>query len=187
MRASVSSDEIASAKISCSERSLKFLATTFSLIPTLFFPQRRIGVAEGPGVTEEAAAEEAGVADGAAVGERAGFAEGADAALGPGVAEGAGVAEEEASAAEEARDGSKACIVLMRTVVPVARESEGLTITLSDSVTPLRISDWTPKSRPTLTLWSCTTPLASTTPTCRSFPRNMKVLSGRIRIFPKTL
>src|SRR5439155_3268359 len=30
MRASVSSDEIASARISCSERSLKFLATPFS-------------------------------------------------------------------------------------------------------------------------------------------------------------
>ena len=28
-----------------------------------------------------------------------------------------------------------------RTVVPVVRESDGLTITLSDSVTPLRISD----------------------------------------------
>src|SRR4029077_9935397 len=31
----------------------------------------------------------------------------------------------------------------MRTVVPVVRESDGLTITLSDSVTPLRISDCT--------------------------------------------
>ena len=29
----------------------------------------------------------------------------------------------------------------MRTVVPILRESERLTITLSDSVTPLRISD----------------------------------------------
>jgi hypothetical protein len=29
----------------------------------------------------------------------------------------------------------------MRTVVPLVRESEGLTITLSDSVTPVRISD----------------------------------------------
>jgi hypothetical protein len=29
----------------------------------------------------------------------------------------------------------------MRTVVPVVRESEGLTITLSDSEMPLRISD----------------------------------------------
>jgi hypothetical protein len=32
-------------------------------------------------------------------------------------------------------------VVARRTVVPVVRESEGLTITLSDSETPLRISD----------------------------------------------
>jgi hypothetical protein len=32
-------------------------------------------------------------------------------------------------------------VVARRTVVPVVRESDGFTITLSDSVTPLRISD----------------------------------------------
>src|SRR5438309_4445045 len=117
MRASVSSDEIASARISCSERSLKFLATAFFLIPILFFPQRRIGVAEGA-----AAAEGAGVADEPGVPEAVGAAEAAGAADGAAVAEGAGV---EAT----------------WTVVPVVRESDGLTITLSDSVTPLRISD----------------------------------------------
>src|SRR5689334_12272408 len=35
-----------------------------------------------------------------------------------------------------------------RRVVPVVRQSEGLTITLSDSVTPLSTSDCVPKSRP---------------------------------------
>src|SRR5207248_7440956 len=71
------------------------------------------------------------------------------------------------------------------TVVPVVRESDGLTITLSDSVTPLRISDCTPKSRPTLTSRSWTTPLASTTPTWTLFSRNMSVLSGKVTNFPK--
>ena len=71
------------------------------------------------------------------------------------------------------------------TIVPVVRESDGLTITLSDSETPLRISDWTPKSRPTLTSRSWTTPLASTTPTCTLLPRNMSVLSGRVTSFPQ--
>src|ERR1700704_1848430 len=82
MRASVSSEEIASARISCSERSLKFLATAFSLTRILFFPQRRIGVAEGAGVTEEAG-----------VGERAVVAEEAAVAEGVGVAEAIGVAD----------------------------------------------------------------------------------------------
>src|SRR5207302_7556146 len=72
-----------------------------------------------------------------------------------------------------------------RTVVPVVRESDGLTITLSDSETPLRISDWIPKSRPTLTSRSCTTPLASTMPTCTLLPRNMSVLSGKVTSFPR--
>src|SRR5262245_48309446 len=52
-----------------------------------------------------------------------------------------------------------------RTVVPVVRESDGFTITLSDSVIPLSTSDCTPKSRPTFTSRSCTTLLASTTAT----------------------
>src|SRR5438876_2609605 len=156
MRASVSSEEIANAKISCSERSLKFLATAFSLTRMLFFAQRRIGVAEGAAV-----AEEAGIAEGtSAVVEEAGVTEGD--------AEGAGV-------------------VATRTIVPVVRESDGLTITLSDSVTPLRISDCTQKSRPTLTSRSCTPPLASTTPTCRFLPRNISVLSGKISSFAKAL
>src|SRR6266403_4222781 len=95
MRASVSSDEIASARISCSDRSLKFFAK------------------EPPPVTNQG-------------GEYHFFGT-------PGLGEAVGV------------------VVARRTVVPVVRESEGLTITLSDSETPLRISDWTPKSRPTLT------------------------------------
>src|SRR5882762_9566740 len=70
MRASVSSDEIASARISRSERSLKFLATAFSLTRMLFFPQRRIGVAEG-----EAVAEGAGVAEVIGVAEAIGVAD----------------------------------------------------------------------------------------------------------------
>src|SRR6266404_2062923 len=176
MRASVSSDEIASARISCSERSLKFLATAFSLTRILFFPQRRIGVAVRAGVTEEA-----GVEEGAAVAKEAGVTEGAAA-----VAEDAGVAEGE-GVAEETGVAEGAGVAATRTVVPVVRESDGLTITLSDSVTPLRISDWIPKSRPTLTSRSCTTPLASTTPTCRFFPRKIRVLSGKISSFPKAL
>src|SRR5438105_13983758 len=99
MRASVSSEEIASAKISCSERSLKFLATAFSLIRILFFPQRRIGVAEEAGVTEEAGvAEGAGVADSvtplmtSVSAETVGVAEAAAVAEPPGVAEAADVA-----------------------------------------------------------------------------------------------
>src|SRR6266404_5752616 len=115
MRASVSSEEMASARISCSERSLKFLATAFSLTRILFFPQRRIGVAEG-----EAAAEEAGASEVI------------------GVIEGAGVADsvtpvriwctaaETVGAAEEAGAGEEACVAVMRTVAPVLRESEGL-------------------------------------------------------------
>ena len=37
--------------------------------------------------------------------------------------------------------GEAVGVAASRTVVPVVRESDGLTITLSDSVTPLRISD----------------------------------------------
>src|SRR5436305_52446 len=119
------------------------------------------------------AAEGAGVAEGAEVAEASGAAEAAGPAETAAVAGPAGVAEE--------------AVTATRTVVPLVRESEGLTITLSDSVTPPRISDWTPKSRPTLTSRSSTTPLASTTPTCRFFPRNMRVLSGRIRTFASAL
>jgi hypothetical protein len=57
------------------------------------------------------------------------------------------------------------------TTVPVVSESDGLTITLSDSVLPLRTSEWMRKSRATLTSWSCTTPLASNLATCRRFHR----------------
>src|SRR6267142_2785286 len=180
MRASVSSEEIASARISCSERSLKFLATTFSLIRILFFPQRRIGVAEEAGVTEEA-----GVAEGAGVAEVIGVAEAAAVAEAPGIAEAADVAGPLA-VADPTGVAEEAGVAAMRTFVPVVRESEGFTITLSDSFTPPSISDWTPKSRPTLTSRSCTTPLASTTPTCIFFPRKISVLSGRISSFPKT-
>src|SRR5438132_4624930 len=171
MRASVSSDEIASARISCSERSLKFLATVPPMVMNqgheyYFFATS--GAGEGAGVPEAVGvAEAAGAADGAAVAGAIGAAEASGFAEPGGVAEGAGV---EAT----------------WTVVPVVRESDGLTITLSDSVTPLRISDCMPKSRPTLTSRSSTTPLASTTPTCRFFPRNMRVLSGKISNFPKT-
>src|SRR5229473_2919782 len=196
MRASVSSDEIASARISCSERSLKFLATTFSLIRILFFTQRRIGVAEEAGVTEEAGvaegagvAEVIGVAEGAGVAdsvvplrtsvsaETVGVAEAAAVAEAPGVAEAADVAGPLA-VADPTGVAEEAGVAAMRTVIPVVRESEGFTITLSDSFTPPRISDWTPKSRPTLTSRSWTTPLASTTPTCIFFPRKISVLSG---------
>src|SRR6266404_441175 len=199
MRASVSSDEIASARISCSERSLKFLATAFSLTRILFFPQRRIGVAEGEAVAEEAeVAEVIGVVEGAGVAEAIGVADSVTpvriwctaaetvgaaeevaVAGAPGVADGAGVAEETGVA-------EGAGVAATRTVVPVVRESDGLTITLSDSVTPPRISDCTPKSRPVLTSRSSTTPFASTTATCRFFPRKISVLSGRMSSFPKT-
>src|ERR1700730_14544703 len=106
MRASVSSDEIASARISCSVRSLKFLATASPPMRVLSFSQYG-----------SVAGEEAGVADGASVAE--GARRGTEEA---GVAEGVGVAA-------------------TWTVVPVVIASEGLTITLSDSVTPPRISD----------------------------------------------
>src|SRR5438045_8437008 len=109
MRASVSSDEIASARISCSDRSLKFFATAF---PTVMSQGWEYYFFAAAGVDE--------VAGGGAI----------------------------------------------RTVVPVVRESDGLTITVSDSVTPLRISDCIQKWRPALTSRSCTTPLASTMPTC---------------------
>ena len=79
------------------------------------------------------------MAEGPGVADEPGVAEAVGAAEASGSAEAAGVAEEAGVAAAR------------RTVVPVVRESDGLTITLSDSVTPLRISDWTPKSRPTLT------------------------------------
>jgi hypothetical protein len=69
-----------------------------------------------------------GVVDGAAVAEEAG------------VAEGAGVAEE-AGVGEEAGVAEGAGVDETRTIVPEVRESDGLTITLSDSVTPFRISD----------------------------------------------
>src|SRR6266404_3494731 len=168
MRASVSSDEIASARISCSERSLKFLATGISYrieqrLRYYFLAAEGAGVAEGAEVAEASgAAEAAGVMEAAGAAEASGF------AVPGGVAEGAAV---EAT----------------WTVVPVVRESEGFTITLSDSATPPRISDCTPKSLPTLTSRSWTTPLASTTPTCRFFPRKIRVLSGKIRTFPKAL
>jgi hypothetical protein len=59
---------------------------------------------------------------------------------GLGVVEEAGVAEE-AGVTEEGGAAEEAGVAATWTVVPVVRESEGLTITLSDSVTPLRISD----------------------------------------------
>src|SRR5438105_14518749 len=104
MRASVSSEEIASARISRSERSLKFLATAFPIVMNqgcedYFFATSVVG--EGAGVTEEA-----GVVDGEGVAEGAGVAERA-------VAEADGVAEETGVAAT-------------RTIVPVVRESDGL-------------------------------------------------------------
>ena len=40
-----------------------------------------------------------------------------------------------------ARLGEGAGVAAMGTLVPLVREFEGLTITLSDSVTPVRISD----------------------------------------------
>src|SRR5437773_904883 len=85
MRSSVSSNEIASARISCSDRSLKF------------FAKRR------PPVTNQRC-------------EYHFFGT-------PELGEAVGV------------------VAARRTDVPVVRESEGLTITLSDSVTPLRISE----------------------------------------------
>ena len=86
------------------------------------------------------AAEGAGVAEGADVAEALGAAEASGAAETAGAAEGAAVAEA-IGAAEAAGVAEGAELAAMRPVVPVVRESDGLTITLSDSVTPLRISD----------------------------------------------
>src|SRR5438132_14125006 len=97
MRASVSSNEIASARISCSDRSLKF------------FAKRR------PPVTDQGCEYYFFVT--IALGEAVGAA-------------------------------------ATRTMVPVVRESDGFTITLSDGVTPWTISIVVPKSRQTLTSWS---------------------------------
>ena len=72
------------------------------------------GVADEPDVVEAVgAAETAGAAEGAAVTEAVGAGEASDFAEPAGMAEGPGVAAS-------------------RTVVPVVRESDGLTITLSD-------------------------------------------------------
>src|SRR5437667_5551227 len=187
MRASVSSEEIASARISCSDRSLKFLATGISYrieqrLRYYFLAAEGAGVAEGAEV-----AEASGAAEAAGVMEAAGAAEGAAVAEVSGADAEAAVRADASGAAEPGGVAEEAGVAATRTFVPVVRESEGLTITLSDSVTPLRISDCMPKSRPTFTSWSCTTPLASTTPTCRFFPRKIRVLSGKIRTFPKAL
>jgi hypothetical protein len=82
-----------------------------------------------------------GVEDEVDVAEGAGDAEAAGAAM-----EAAGVMETVGAAAEASGDAEAfgpmdAARAAMRTLVPVVSESDGLTITLSDSVTPLRISD----------------------------------------------
>src|SRR6266404_60745 len=147
-----------------------------------------IGVAEAAGVGEEAGdAEVIGVAEGAGEAEAIGAADSVTPVrIWCTAAETVGAAEE-AGVAEETGVAEGAGVTAIRTVAPVERESDGLTITLSDSLTPLRISDCTPKSRPTLTFRSCTTPLASTTPTCKFLPRNMRVLSGKISSFANAL
>ncbi len=48
---------------------------------------------------------------------------------------------DEAGVGEEAGGAADAGLAETRTVVPVVRESDGLMMTLSDSETPLRISD----------------------------------------------
>ena len=79
--------------------------------------------------------------------DRAGVAEGAgDAEASGAAAEAAGDAEafgatDAADVAESAGVADAAGAAAMRTLVPVVSESDGLTISLSDSVTPLRISD----------------------------------------------
>src|SRR6266478_8836992 len=175
MRASVSSDEIASAKISCSDRSLKFLATGISYrieqrLRYYFLAAEGAGVAEGAEVAEASgAAEAAGVMEAAGAAEGAAVAEASGAAAEAAVRADASGAAEASGFAEPGGVAEGAGVEATWTVVPVVRESDGLTITLSDSVTPLRISDCTPKSRPTLTSRSWTTPLASTTPTWTLF------------------
>src|SRR5207253_1918805 len=166
-------------------RSLKFLATGISYR----IEERRryyFLAAEGAGVAEGAeVAEPSGAAEAAGVMEATGAAEGAAVAEASGAAAEAAVRADASSAAEPGGVAEGAGVEATWTVVPVVRESDGLTITLSDSVTPLRISDCTPKSRPTLTSRSWTTPLASTTPTWTLFSRNMSVLSGKVTNFPK--
>ena len=71
-----------------------------------------------------------------------------------------------------------------RTAAPVTRESEGLTITLSDGVMPSRISILMPKSRPTLMLRNSTVLSGLTTPTYKPSARKIKVLFGRVSILP---
>lgn len=72
--------------------------------------------------------------------------------VGPGVEDGAGIAEgagdaeafratDVADVAEPAGIADVAGAAAMRTLIPVVSESDGLTITLSDWATPLRISD----------------------------------------------
>ena len=72
-----------------------------------------------------------------ALAERAGVAEAFGAVEAAGVTEAAGDAAEALGGAE----GVEAWVAATRTVVPLVRESDGFTITLSDSLTPLRISD----------------------------------------------
>ena len=72
------------------------------------------------------------------------LAEGAGVAEAFGAVEAAGVTEAAGDAVAEAlggAEGVEAWVAATRTVVPLVRESDGFTITLSDSLTPLRISD----------------------------------------------
>src|SRR4029077_17863776 len=80
--------------------------------------------------------------------------------------------------------GEAAGAAATRTMVPVVRESDGFTITLSDGVTPWTISIVVPKSRPTLMSWSSTLLSGFTIPTCNPCARNNSVLFGKVTTCP---